>query len=144
MLAARAASNQYAKSHIPRSNRLGSAQTGAEESGSVPPWKINKLAVTFLEDDFSGLGPFFTAIALHNCQALLNTPGIMWHFFQGMGWQNLVCLVFAAILIRIGIVGGEFRGLHTREPIPERQGRFWAFVTAALFLAFGLFVRRWH
>jgi len=99
---------------------------------------------TFREDDLSGLGPLLRAIALHNGQPLHNTSAIVWHFFQGMGWQNLLCLVFAAVLIRIGIVGGEFRGLHTREPIPERRGRFWAFVTAALFLAFGLFGRKWH
>jgi hypothetical protein len=86
----------------------------------------------------------FGPIALHGEQSLHDTADIVWHSFQGMGWQNLVCFVIAAVLIRVGIVGKDFRGRHSRAPIPERQGRFWAFMVAALFLAFGLFGRKWH
>ena len=90
------------------------------------------------------LATCFKVLALQIEQHVHNTSDIVRHFFMGIGWQNLLCFVFAAVLIRLGIVGGEFRGLHTREPISEGRGRFWAFITAALFLAFGLFVRRWH
>jgi hypothetical protein len=68
----------------------------------------------------------------------------MTYLFQGMGWENIVCLALALMCFRFGVAGGKFRAFRSGEPIPERQGQFLSFMTGALFLSFALFVRHWH
>ena len=63
-----------------------------------------------------------------------------------MRWQNIVCLAIGVALVGVGVLGKnlQFRYRHSREPIPNWQGRLSAIIVGALFLAFGLLGRRWR
>jgi hypothetical protein len=58
-------------------------------------------------------------------------------------WQNVLCVVLGVVMVRIGIVGKEFRA-RFGGPIPAWQGKLLAFAVGGAFLLMGLFVRHWH
>jgi hypothetical protein len=65
-------------------------------------------------------------------------------FFDGFGWQNVVCLLIGIGVVAVGYSGNEFKGHLTREPISTSKGKLISYITGAVFILFGVFAWHWR